>query len=164
MATKIIDTRIQNRIDDYSNWVGDGAAKLLTGEIALVRVIEHTTDPNTGKVIEAPAILMKIGDEGVNGEQRDFSDQLWLSARAYDVYDWAKAEKIEDVIVEVPNVEVANNKKTLSEWLENSLSDVNDLQAAISAVDSNYLRFTDNKIYVGSSSADEVIFDCGGAD
>ena len=96
MATKTITTRIRNKIDTYQNWKAS-TGKLLNGEIAIVRV--DTTEVNeAGDVVKVPALLMKVGD----GETQ-FDSLPWLSAKASDVYDWAKKGTAMDVPVTVNN-------------------------------------------------------------
>jgi hypothetical protein len=89
MATKTLITRIKNKVDTYSNWVD--TTGLLDGEIAIVRVPtnEVYVNPVTGKSEPVVELLMKVGD----GEH-DFNDLPWLSAKASDVYDWAKAATV----------------------------------------------------------------------
>lgn len=109
--TKTIQTRIKNRFDTLANWQVAGVT-LLPGEIALASVTVQQTDEATGKVVNVPAVLMKVGDykrdaDGnyilTNGEKtvESFSNLPWLSARAADVYDWAKGSSAEAVKVKV---------------------------------------------------------------
>lgn len=87
MATKSINTRIKNRVDTLSAWLGDGV-ELLSGEIAVVRVPTEDTyvNPDTGATESVTELLMKVGD-GTSS----FDQLPWLSAKASDVYDWAKS-------------------------------------------------------------------------
>lgn len=80
MATKTFNTRICNKIDTFANWTKNDPV-LLNGEIGIVVV-----PASTGAVQQEPAILIKIGD-GI----KKFSELAFISSKAADVYDWAKA-------------------------------------------------------------------------
>ena len=90
MATKLISTRIKNKVDLLSNWQSS-TTTLLDGESALVRVPTGNThsNPVTGKEEPVVELLLKVGD----GETT-FADLPWLSAKASDVYNWAKAADV----------------------------------------------------------------------
>lgn len=135
MATNIINTRIKNRLDTLANWQGEGV-ELLPGEIALVKVNTVQVDETTGNVVNVPAILMKVGDVwdagDKQGQNKTFAELPWLSAKAADVYDWAKNQYAKDIDVSV--VVGDGDKSTtatykLGEWcatiLANSASIVN---------------------------------------
>lgn len=84
MAERTLNTRIKLRYASYAEWMSS-TVKLLAGEVAVCYVEannEHVK--NT-----APTVLFKVGD----GEHV-FSELQWASARAADVYDWAKAENL----------------------------------------------------------------------
>lgn len=105
MATKSIITRIKNKVDTYQNW-SSSAGKLLDGEIAIVRVPtgETYTNPVTGKSEPVVELLMKVGD-GVHTfnevDEKGNPYLPWLSAKASDVYNWAKKGTIEEVPVTI---------------------------------------------------------------
>lgn len=80
MATKTFNTRIRNKIDTFANWTKNDPV-LLNGEIGIVVV-----PASTGAVHQEPAILIKIGDG-----TKKFSELEFISSKAADVYDWAKA-------------------------------------------------------------------------
>ena len=82
MATKTFNTRIRNKIDTFANWTKNDPV-LLNGEIGIVVV-----PASTGAVQQEPAILIKIGDG-----TKKFSELEFISSKAADVYDWAKASK-----------------------------------------------------------------------
>lgn len=88
MATKIIQSRIQNKVDSYDNWM-KSESPLLDGEIAIVRVPTGETyiNPTTGEAEPEAALLMKVGD-GTSS----FAKLRWMCAKASDVYEWAKAD------------------------------------------------------------------------
>ena len=89
--TKTIITRIKNKVDTLAKW-NAYTGTLLDGEIAVVRVPtgESYTNPVTGKNEPVVELLMKVGDGST-----DFADLKWMSAKASDVYDWAKAATVE---------------------------------------------------------------------
>lgn len=88
MANKILTTRLKLKYDTLANWsktdVADkgGNLVLLAGEIGIVSVPTGSSAEQT----TPPAILMKVGD-GTTA----FKDLPWTSAKAADVYAWAKA-------------------------------------------------------------------------
>lgn len=90
MAEKILNTRIQLKYDSYENWSkidieGQGANLVLKeGEIGICYIPEKTVVEG---VKNPPHVMMKVGD-GVT----PFASLKWLSARAADVEEWAKAE------------------------------------------------------------------------
>lgn len=88
MATKSIVTRIKNKADLLANWKGSTNA-LLDGEIAIVRVPtgDSYINPVTGKSEPVVELLMKVGDGTTT-----FDNLPWLSAKASDVYNWAKVQ------------------------------------------------------------------------
>ena len=112
MATKIIQTRIKNKIDNLEAWLSTDKI-LLDGEIAVVRVPtgDTYTNPITNKEEPVVELLMKVG----NGSAT-FDKLPWLSAKASDVYDWAKSENLEDVAVKA-TVDNAEYTFSLTEWL-----------------------------------------------
>jgi hypothetical protein len=134
--TKTIKTRIKNRFDTLTNWQGTGV-ELLPGEIALVSVSEAKTDDN-GNIIQVPAVLMKVGENDAEGNPKAFSALPWLSAKAADVYNWAK-------IADPSNIEVKYNNGTTSSpsWqkstLANILQDLDVAKSNISSLTSNTL-------------------------
>ena len=125
--TKVIKTRIQNKVDLFSNWQGSGI--LLNGEIATVRVDTRETFINPITGIEEPKyeLLMKIG----NGTA-SFNDLPWLSAKAADVYDWAKVKNSHDLpIVVIDDGEYKPD--TLGSYLQTYGTAISDNAAAIEA-------------------------------
>ena len=90
MAEKILNTRIQLKYDSYENWSkidveGQGANLVLKeGEVGICYIPEKTA---VDGIKNPPHVMMKVGD-GVT----PFASLKWLSARAADVEDWAKAE------------------------------------------------------------------------
>lgn len=82
MAEKILNTRIQNRIDTLAHWL-DADPILKKGEVAIATV--PANDEN-GVSTELPSVLIKVGDG-----QHKFSELDFIYAKAADVHGWAKA-------------------------------------------------------------------------
>ena len=84
-TTKTLNVRIKNKYDSYENWA---ASKVIleAGEIAIAYTTTNVQVDN-GKIEKHPALLMKVGDGS-----SEFANLPWLSAKAADVADWAKAE------------------------------------------------------------------------
>lgn len=88
---KKLNTRILLRYDDYSNWYNKNP-KLLKGEVAIATIPENHVDPSTGEVTQIPAVVMKVGTGAETGS--NYRDLPFTSAKAADVYAWAKAETL----------------------------------------------------------------------
>lgn len=84
-ASATYKTRIVNKHDTYENWETHGDVVLLKGEIAVVEVPTETSPPD-GVQGTPPIMLLKVGD----GETA-FSSLPYLTAKAGDVYAWAKS-------------------------------------------------------------------------
>lgn len=127
MATKEINTRIENKIDTLANWSASNLP-LLNGEIAIVRVPAGSNYANLVTNETEPAeLLMKIG----NGSAT-FAALPWLSAKAADVYDWAKNEQAKDVPVTITTgtgQDAKTETNTLGAWLK-TIYDSNTTQNA----------------------------------
>ena len=86
---KILNTRIQLKYDSYENWSktdleGQGANLVLkAGEVGICVIPANTT---VDGIKNPPHVMMKVGDGTT-----PFASLDWLSARAADVEDWAKA-------------------------------------------------------------------------
>ena len=131
MATKTLITRIKNKVDTYANW--KGTTGLLDGEIAIVRVPtgETYTNPVTGTNEPAWELLMKVGQKDASGNPIAFNDLPWLSAKASDVYDWAKTQ-------DPSSVTVKYNKGTegAPNWQSSTLANIlKDLEVAETAIE-----------------------------
>ena len=102
MAIKELQTRIALKYDSYANWsktdVADkyGNLVLLSGEIGICEIPVTNADSNV-----APTVLFKVGGakypEGHDkaGQLMAFKDLPWASAKAADVYGWAKKTEAE---------------------------------------------------------------------
>lgn len=109
MSIKNLQTRIALKYDTYANWTLDNeatqAAKtnanlvLLKGEIGLCEI-----PANENSVTTAPTVLFKVGD-GTN----PFKSLNWTSAKAADVYNWAKAAKVELVGTDIVFKDASGN-------------------------------------------------------
>ena len=108
MAEKRLNTRIALKYDSYENW-SKSELKLLPGEVAICEIpsgVKEYRDAE-GNVIDrvqtAPTVLFKVG----SGENKTFKELPWASAKAADVYDWAKAAHAD--VVEVENADKSKN-------------------------------------------------------
>lgn len=113
--SKSIITRIKNKVDTLANW-GNATGTLLNGEIAIVRVPtgETYTNPVTGAAEPVIELLMKVGDGSST-----FANLPWLSAKASDVYNWAKGETAEDIEISITKgSETTATTDTLANWLK----------------------------------------------
>ena len=111
---KSVKSRIALKIDTWDNWQKDAAKSLVlhAGEVAFVQM---GTVPPIGT--DKPAngaydVLFKVGD-GTSA----FKDLPWGSAKAADVYDWAKVSSANSVEISYGSGENAK-KSTLSEFLQ----------------------------------------------
>jgi hypothetical protein len=97
MATKTINTRIKNKVAELSSW-NSATGTLLDGEIAIVRVPTGDTYTNPVTGVDEPVVelLMKVGDGSST-----FANLPWLSAKASDVYNWAKKGTAEEIPVTI---------------------------------------------------------------
>lgn len=88
---KMINTRIQLKYDSYANWtsetLGDGKGAKFVLKAGEIGICYLPTDHKDGQVVgsQPPQILFKVG----NGSAM-FSELPWVSAKAADVYEWAK--------------------------------------------------------------------------
>jgi hypothetical protein len=148
MPNKLIKTRIKNRIDSLANWQVEGVS-LLPGEIAIVSVTTQTKD-DQGNIIEVPAVLMKVGESDGSGGTKAFSALPWLSAKAADVYEWAKTSDIKDV-----KVKVIVDEDTVEDKLGDWLKTLNDRSLANAEVIENLQDVIAGGIhFVGIAKAD----------
>ena len=117
MSMKELQTRIALKYDSFENWtntavVGKGGnLVLLAGELGICEVPTANSDSHV-----APTVLFKVGGarypEGHDkaGQLMAFKDLPWASARAADVYSWAKSETV--VLTETTtNVETGEKKQ-----------------------------------------------------
>lgn len=148
MATNnIVKTRIKNRIDTIENWQSS-SVQLLPGEIAFATLTVSQTDSN-GNIISVPATLAKVGGAtytaveiaSMSAEERAvleaqgitegglklFRHLPWISARAADVYDWAKLANPEIVQV-TATINSANTTKELKTHFDDIYAAIRDLE------------------------------------
>jgi len=86
MAIKELQTRIALKYDSYSAWTTAPGKDvvLLAGEIGICHVSDTNADTHV-----VPTVLFKVGD-GTS----TFEALPWASAKAADVYNWAKSETV----------------------------------------------------------------------
>lgn len=86
MAEKVLQTKIALLYKSYAEWNNIQSTYIpLKGEVCFCEV-----PASTGAVASEPAILFKVGN-GVD----TFAALPWASAKAADVYAWAKKENLE---------------------------------------------------------------------
>lgn len=149
MATKELQTRIALKYDSYSAWTSAPGKDLvlLAGELGIC----HISDANQNSNV-VPTVLFKVGDG-----TKTFEQLPWASAKAADVYSWAKASEVKrdgKKLVFVGgaagggNLEVAFDYVTLDEVkaitngldsritaLEDKFKGENDVQGQLDALD-----------------------------
>lgn len=127
---KQLNTRILLRYDTYANWI-DSDPILKAGEVALATVasnFKNAAENVDGKqkvaanVQSAPTVLIKVGDG-----THHYSELQFTSAKAADVYDWAKAE----VKPTYTASEIKNGDKTITEEIAKFNADILALQQAV---------------------------------
>lgn len=152
--TKFINTRIKNKVDFYETWE-KSSGKLLNGEIAIARIdTGKKLNPVTG--VEEPSweLLMKVGDGN-----HAFNELPWLSAKASDVYNWAKGATAEGVKINIANASTAlegetDNNKTLARWVSILRTDINSNDADIADINKTLDELTGGTS--GSSIAQQI--------
>lgn len=82
MAEKILQTRIQLKYDSYANWTTNNPV-LRIGEVAVATI--PSGDTQEVNSVTAPQVLIKVGDGTSH-----YSALPFVSAKAADVYSWAK--------------------------------------------------------------------------
>ena len=121
MANTIFNARLKLKYDTYSNWTTNNPV-LLAGEAAVAVV-----PAATGAVAQEPAVLIKIGDGS-----KHFNELSFISSKAADVYDWAKAAT-------KPTYE-ASEISGLSDYISGKVQDT-DTQYKIEADTGNARKF-----------------------
>lgn len=104
MATKELMTRIALKYDLYEAWTTAPGKDLvlLKGELGICEIPSANVDSNV-----APTVLFKVGDG-----KKTFEALPWASAKAADVYGWAKSETVALTEVTV-NAETGEKKQYL---------------------------------------------------
>lgn len=85
MAEKTLNTRILLKYDTYANWTTNNPV-LRAGEVAIATIATGNTQEVNS--VTAPQVLIKVGDD-----TSAYNALPFVSAKAADVYGWAKAEK-----------------------------------------------------------------------
>ena len=120
MSEKTLQTRIQLKYDTYANWTTNNPV-LKSGEVAVATIISGNTQEVNS--VSVPQVLLKVG----NGTS-SYNDLPFVSARAADVYSWAKeSTKPKYTASEVGAVPTSRtvNGKALSSNITLTASDVN---------------------------------------
>lgn len=87
MAEKNLNVRIALKYDSYTNWIANNPI-LKAGEIAIATIASGNTQEVNS--VAAPQVLLKVGDGTSNYNALPF-----VSAKAADVYSWAKKTEAE---------------------------------------------------------------------
>jgi hypothetical protein len=127
---QVLNTRIALKYDTYENWTKTneegkgGNLVLLAGEIGICEIPSANAASNV-----APTVLFKVG----NGTAK-FHELPWASAKAADVYSWAKAATVElagtDIVFKDAN---KNTVETIS--LGNTFATDQELSAAVAGLE-----------------------------
>jgi hypothetical protein len=141
MADKKIQTRISLKYDSYAAWLNESVAdkganlKLLPGELGICEIPSGSSAATT-----APTVLFKVGayKKDTNGnnttELYTFKELPWASAKAADVYSWAKEASANNVKVKITKGD-ETEEKTLEAWFTSIDSSLNSQEQRISNVE-----------------------------
>lgn len=153
---QIINTRIKNRFDLLEQWSKAGV-ELLPGEIALVKVPTGETyiNPVTGEAEPKSALLMKVGENGADGKPKSFADLEWLSAKAADVFGWAKVQDPSTITVKY-DAGTAEKPDIKSTTLANLFAKVETEAAALDEVQAAIANFFKSINQTGSGVVKKV--------
>ncbi len=101
MAIKELQTRIALKYDSYAAWTTAPGKDLvlLAGEIGICNIDAAEQGSNV-----VPTVLFKVGDG-----KKTFENLPWASAKAADVYGWAKAT---DVVLDGKTIKFVGAKNT----------------------------------------------------
>lgn len=139
---KKLNTRIQLKYDTYAGWTDTSVANqganlvLKPGEIGICAIPGGSTAVNGDTT--RPQIMFKVGDT----EGSPFSALPWASAKAADVYGWAKAagltvEKSGEGNV-VSNIKWENNKIVFETAAVATSEGLQDLQNRVVTLEENF--------------------------
>ena len=127
---KIFNTRISLKYDTFANWTKDGFDTTFKPRKGEVCITEVPIDGDATDIQQKPAILFKVGD----GEQT-LAQLDWVSARAADVYGWAKKATLDyNDLPETLKTIVSGDLK-IGEKQYNSLKEYVDAKTAGVATD-----------------------------
>lgn len=124
------NTRIALRYDTWANWNSTTATDkganlvLLKGELGICSIPAST---NAGQSTSEPVILIKVGD----GSSK-FSALPWISAKAADVYTWAKQTEAQFV---TNFLGMTDGSKTIQELLDGVFATDTALSNAVAALE-----------------------------
>lgn len=122
MAEKNLNVRIALKYDTYENWKTNNPI-LKAGEVAIATIATHPTQEVDS--IEPPQVLLKVGDGTSNYNALPF-----ISAKAADVYSWAKA-------VNKPTYS-ASEITGLSDYISGEIQDTDTQYKIVKVDDYNY--------------------------
>lgn len=84
MAEKQLNVRVQLKYDTYTNWTTNNPV-LKAGEMAIATIASGNTQEVNS--VTPPQVLIKVGDGSSH-----YNSLPFVSAKAADVYSWAKAD------------------------------------------------------------------------
>lgn len=122
MAEKNLNVRIALKYDTYENWKTNNPI-LKAGEVAIATIATHPTQEVDS--IDPPQVLLKVGNGTSNYNALPF-----ISAKAADVYSWAKA----------PNKPTysASEITGLSDYISGEIQDTDTQYKLVKVNDYNY--------------------------
>lgn len=142
MAEKNLLSRIQLRYDSYANWtsttLGDGKGAnlvLKTGEVGICSI---PAGANAEGVQNPPHIMFKVGD-GTS----TFATLPWTSAKAADVYAWAKQASLPVATEGAGNAVTAVAWDEATKGLKVTLGEKFATAAELKAVDDKVVALND---------------------
>ena len=125
MAEVNIKTRLSLRYDTLANW-NSANPVLNKGEVAVVAIPSGATGESTYGQDTKPSILFKVGDGTSN-----FKALPYASARAADVYEWAKASSKPSYVATEISFSNGGNSDLASTNVRDALNELRDKDSAI---------------------------------
>ncbi len=155
---KKLNTRITLKYDSYANWTSAPGKDLVLfkGEVGICEIPSVNKDSHI-----APTVIFKVGTgakypEGHEkaGEYITFEDLPWASARAADVYSWAKASAVKLIdkkLVFVGGNPDGTDKEIPFNYVTKAevTAITNSLAAKLEAIESNLTDIDDINIKIG---------------
>ena len=142
MAEKNLLSRIQLRYDSYANWtsttLGDGKGANLVLKAGEVGICSIPAGVNAEGIQNPPHVMFKVGD-GTSA----FSALSWTSAKAADVYAWAKQASLPVATEGEGNAVTAVTWDEASKGLKVTLGEKFATAAELKAVDDKVVALND---------------------
>ena len=122
MAEKQLNVRIQLKYDTYANWTTNNPV-LKAGEMAIATIASGNTQEVNS--VTPPQVLIKVGDGSSH-----YNSLPFVSAKAADVYSWAKAE--------TKPTYSASEITGLSDYISGEIQDTNTQYQIVKVSDYSY--------------------------